>query len=200
MIYPRKTYLSCSELPLFNFIKIVVNDDTSYLYSEPKKPWNKPVDLPALWEGIFNEYSALSGNKQNAHILSLIKEITVLNNKLLIIQEAVSYLSHTFDVRLCNMLRGMGFLFQYNPDSMMNDLKLTISSAKRIIIQKQQAEKEFSALDQDKSKVTEKDYNALLTQLSKYMKFKIDPKQTSVLDFVNYIEAFNQEHKSKKDG
>lgn len=200
MIVARKTYTSCNELPLYNFIKIVVHDDLSFLYSERRTVFNRNIDLQPLWADIFAEYSTISNNTQSKHVFALTKEITVINTKLAIIQNAVNYLAKHYDVRLCDMLRRMGFMYKYNPDSLMNDLKLTISSAKRLVIRKQEAEDDYSKLNVSNKKVTENDFYGLVRQLSRFNGFPIDAKKTTVTEFVKDINAFNVENAPKKNG
>jgi len=197
MISARKTYKTCSELPLFNFIKIVVHDDLSWLYSERKSLLNRNIDLQPLWGDIFAEYTAISNNTQSKHVFALTKEITVINNKLFIIQSAVNYLSKNYDKRLCDMLRKMGFMYPFTKESLQNDLKLTISSAKRLVIRKQEAEDDYSKLNTSDKKVTEDDFYGLVTQISRFVAFRINPKETTVTEFVKYINAFNRENKPK---
>lgn len=202
MIVARKTYTSCSELPLYNFIKIVVHDDLNFLYSERRTVFNRNIDLQPLWADIFAEYSTISNNTQSKHVFALTKEITVINHKLDIIQRAVNHLAKpgNYDVRLCDMLRRMGFMYKYNPDSLMNDLKLTISSAKRLVIRKQEAEDDYAKLNVSDKKVTEDDFYGLVRQLSRFNGFPIDVKKTTVTEFVKDINAFNVENAPKNNG
>lgn len=197
MINARKTYKSCSELPLYNFIKIVVHDDLNWLYSEPKSILRHSVDLRLLWSDIFAEYTTISNNTQSKHVFALTKEITVINNKLILIQTAVDYLTKNYDERLCAVLRRMGFMYKFTPDTLQNDLKLTISSAKRLVIRKQEAEADYSKLNTSDKKVTEDDFYGLITQLSRFVAFRINPKETTVTEFAKYINAFNIENKPK---
>jgi len=197
MIRTRATYSNCSELPLYNFIKIVVYDRLESLYSEKKYMFLKEADLEAVWQSIYEEYNSLSGNSKHNHIFSLVREIAVLSHRLQVIQSAIDFLSTDFDEKVCQLLRKMGFKFNYKPDTMARDLKLTVSTAKQLLIKKQDAEKELNDLNKDSQKITEKEYNAQITRISKYMGFKINPKETSVLDFVNYQEAYYQDSKIK---
>lgn len=197
----RKTYKSCDDLPLSNFIKIVVHNDLSQLYSEKARFIHKQVDLVSIWEHIFNEYNELTNNTQSMHILSLMKEITVLNNKIEIINSAIKCLLSAETTEgyepLKQMLNGMGFRFSYSDETLENDCKITLSSMKSIIMQKDEAIKEYNEIAKDDGKkVTEADYTSLIAQLAKYMCFHIDKYKTTVTEFISYINAFN----SQQDG
>lgn len=197
MIRARKTYTSCSELPLYNFIKIVVHDDLNWLYSEHRTVLNRNTDLQPVWENIFAEYTTISNNTQSKHVFALTKEITVINNKLYIIQCAVDYLAKVYDERLCIMLRKMGFRYRFTPETLEKDLKLTISSAKSMIIRKQEAEADYAKLNQSDKKVTEDDFYGLVREISRFNRFPIDARKTSVTEFVKDINAFNIVNKPK---
>ncbi|RYE40024.1 MAG: hypothetical protein EOP48_25150 [Sphingobacteriales bacterium] len=200
MITQRKTYTSCADLPLYNFIKIAVTGDLTWIYAEQKKPWHRHGDEKGIWQDIFAEYNELSGNRNSAHVYVLVRLITSLNNKLRIVHSAVDVLSRQYNKSLCDMLIKMGFRFSFSPETLVQDLQFTLTNAKSMFIKREEAEKEYAEMNKDSKRASEKDYNALIAQLSKYMQFKIDPKTTSVLDFISYIEAFNQEHKPKQNG
>lgn len=197
MISTRKTYSSCNELPLYNFIKIVVYDDLNFLYSERKTLLNTNIDLKSLWSDIFAEYTSISNNTQSKHVFALTKEITVINNKLSIIQNAVNYLAKHYDKRLCDMLRRMGFMYRFTPETLQNDLRLTVSSAKRLLIRRQEAQGDYNELNKSDKKVTEDDFLGLVRQISRFNGFPIDVKKTSVTEFVKDINAFNIENTPK---
>jgi len=195
MIKTRKTYNSCAELPLFNFIKLVVTNETEWIYSEPKSVLKKEVDTQALWETIFEEYSRLSNNTKNKQILSLLKEITTINVKLDLVDAICVFLSDTFDADLVQILKNMGFRYRYTEETIAKDIQLTLSSAKRMIFTRDEAMREYEIANKQEDPLTEKDFNKLVIQLSKFIGFSIDTKKASTLDFINYVEAFNEEYK-----
>lgn len=197
MIRARKTYTSCSDLPLYNFIKIVVHDDLNWLYSEDKSILTHSIDLQPVWETIFAEYTTISNNTQSKHVFALTKEIALINNKLFIIQNTVNYLAKVYDVRLCDMLRRMGFRYKFTPETLEKDLKLTVSSAKSMVIRMQEAEADYNKLNNSDKKVTEDDFYGLVREIARFNGFPIDAKRTTVTEFVSDIKAFNAVNKPK---
>lgn len=197
MMRERQTYRTCSELPLYNFIKIVVHDDLSWLYAERKSLFSRNIELQPIWADIFSEYTTISANTRSKHVFALTKEITVINNKLMIIQNAVNFLSQNYDKRICDMLRRMGFMYQFTPESMDKDLKLTVSSAKRLLIRKKEAEADYENASSGDQATTEDDFYGLIRQLSRFNGYHIDPKKTTVTEFVKDINAFNIENAPK---
>lgn len=200
MIRTRKTYISCNELPLFNFIKLSVIGDMEYLYKEKARPWMKPADLTEIWDKIADEYKVLIKDKKSSHVLTLLKDITFMNNQLMLIQLSVNFLHKYYEPGICDLLRRLGFQYAFKDDeSLYKDLKLVVSSAKRILVDKIAAEKELESIPSDGKAATENDYIALIGQMSKYMNFKIDPKNTTIAEFVSYIQMNNLEFKPKAD-
>lgn len=191
MIRDRKTYRTCSELPLYNFIKIVVDDDLTWLYAEDKSILTRNIDLNALWMDIFSEYTELSNNPQNKHVFALKKELAIINNKLTVIQTSVNYLSQFYDKRLCDMLVKMGFRYKFTPESLAEDLKLTVSSAKKLLIRRKEVQAEYDGLNKSSGKATEDYFYGLIRDISRFNGFPIDPKKTNVTEFVKDINAFN---------
>lgn len=201
-ILTRKHYTSCEDLPLYNWIKLVVTNNAEWLYSEPKKPWHKSNDISSIWEKIFEEYSELSADKSADHVLSMVKGITVINNKLAVIQAAINLLAYARPLSdyqpTIQLLKDYGFRFSYSEETIIKDLQLTASSAKTMVIQRQQLEKDYENYESKQSKSTEKDYYNLIAQLSKFLGFPIDAKKTTVYSYISYVEQYK--NSIQKDG
>jgi hypothetical protein len=198
------TYKSCYDLPLYNFIKIVVTGDLRWLHKTRIK--NKFLNasgasLQKTWEEIFNEYTSLSGTSASNHLFQLLKHLTVLDNKLAIIQHIVTFLSVYYDEKhpntqdLVKILKSYGFLFSYSPNTIQNDLKSTVSSAKRFLIQRAEADQDYNKALEGTEKVDEKHYYQALGYLSKFMNFRIDAKITTVIEYLSYLEIYKEQAK-----
>lgn len=204
LIRERKTYKSCDDLPLYNFIKIVCDGDLSQLYSEPAKFIHKQADLSAIWEKIFNEYNELTDNTQSKHIFNLIKEITLLNGRLEVIQQSVDALaklgSKDFP-KLCEMLNEMlGTDFEFTDESLQSDLNRIVTRSKTWVLQLSQVQKEYKDMaGDDKNKVTVNDYYSLIAQLSKFFGFQIPLHTTTVSLYISYLNQFKFAN-SKENG
>jgi len=201
MLIPRKHYTSCEDLPLYNWIKLITSDDLKYLWSERKKGWHKETDLKHVWESIFEEYTTLTNDKSSNHVLSMVRNITVINNKLEIIQACVNLLSVSIDLDAMaptiQVLKDFGFRFKYSKETLHEDLKRTVSSAKTLIIQRSQLEKEYQTFSDKNEKASEKDYYNMVTQLSRFIHSEIDIRKTTVMSYISYVEQYNN---SLKDG
>lgn len=201
-IKKRAYYSSCEDLPLFNWVKLVVTGDVEWLFSEPLKKWHKPTDLTLIWEKIFTEYTELTNDVKANHVLSMIKGITVINNKLQIIQSAINLLAKARPMEnyqpIIKMLKEFGFRYSFTEETIFEDLKRTASSAKRMVITRDQLQKDYETFGNSDQKATEKDYYLMIAELSKFLGFPIDAKKTTVLSYISYVEQYHNSIKHER--
>lgn len=190
----RSTYKSCSDLPLYNFIQVLVNDDKEMLYNRPNKAWYKQADLDAIWDKIFLEYIEESGDSRSKTVLELMKDISVVSNKLNIIQNCINLLASITDVKdyqpTIETLRKYGFRYEFSNETLVNDLNKVVKSARQLIIKREELNNELSAINKtEESKATEKDFYVHLANISEHF---INPKETTVMQYIGYLTKFNQ--------
>jgi len=200
----RPTYTSCDDLPLANFIKIVCTGELVHLYSEPNRFIHRNAPLSDIWEQIFNEYNELTNNTQSKHVFNLIKEITVINGKLEIIQNAVDVLAKygSKDFQgLCQMLREMVQVnYTFEDKNLEKELKSTVTRAKTLIVQLNQSKSEYELIaSDDGKKATVNDYYDLIAVLSKFLGFRIPLHSTTVSLYISYLNQFRIAN-SKENG
>lgn len=186
-----KLYKDCHDLPLYNFLKIISENDLTYLVISGSPPEKTLVDL---WEVIFNEYSDLFKDKQKEYVIEVIKEITVYNLNLDLIERIVNVMVDNPSEHLAGILRSMGFIFDFNPedqDKYIKELNLTISKAKSLLFKLENAKKELQSLQVDTDKKT--NYDSVLVTLGKYQGYRIDPKTTPVSEYVEVFNNYNRE-------
>lgn len=187
---------SCSELPLYNFIKILTNKDYRNLirFGYPSK-----TELSRAWELIFSEYNNISENKQSTYLLTLLREYYSIPNKLAIIQTIVDNLALRHDPDLVSCLRALGFRHKYEPgDGLLNDLKITVTQAKGLMLKYRALYDDLERLQQKSKDAEPNDYDLILAQLSKWQGFRIDTKKTTVSEFVAIVKLFKEDNKPKK--
>lgn len=189
-------YKSCHDLPLSVFIKIMTTGDAKYLI---KRGYFTKKYVSNAWDNISQEYIELSGNKTQKVILSMVKDISQLKGKLFIVQAIVDRLSVSYDPDLVRMLISLGFNNRYNPEnkeSYIQDLKRTITKAKSMLVQISEKEKSLSAIQSGNEKSTASDYENYIAQLSKYQGYFIDPKNTTVAQFIAIVNRHRIETES----
>lgn len=194
-----KIYQSCSELPLFNFIKVLVTGELKYLIIKGR-PSNE--SLASAWDNIFNEYTTLCGGLQQNHILLLLKEIAVTQNKLIIIQAIIDQLSKQYNSDLADMLRALGFRRKFDPqnrEEYTNDLKLTVSQAKTLMVRLEQRKAELNNM-RSGNEVKESDYDSLIAELSKFQGYRIHTKEIMVSEFISIFNNYKKSLKPDRNG
>lgn len=182
-----KYYTSCDELPLYNFIKVVVTGNYSWLVKEGEA--KDPDYLNTLWLLITKEYNESAGDMTSAHAFNLFKDINILNDRMALVQMIVMFLTRYNTVELREMLQSMGFSYDFTDESMATDLKMTIQDCKVLLEEMREYERDYQAIIEvnESSKPTEKEYFRILAQLSKFMGFRIDAKTSTVLEFLEYM-------------
>lgn len=193
---PRSTYKSCSDLPLHNFIQVLIHDKKEMLYNRPNKAWYKSADLQKIWDDIFLEYIEESGDSKSKGMLQLLMDISVISNKLEIIQNCVTLLSNVSDVKdyqpTINVLKTFGFRYQFTNETLYSDLNRTVKSARSLIIQRDQLKSQLSDVNKNESeKATEKDFSVHLANLSESIGFAIKSKEITVMEYIGYLKVYN---------
>lgn len=191
IIRTRKTYTSCDNLPLSNFINIVVDGDLSQLYAEPARFIHKQSDLSSIWENIFNEYNELTNNTQSRHIFNLIKEIKYIDGKNKTVSECISLLSQVNDVNEYQETIDILNSFGCSHIKITNENKFTTlprceTVCKRFIIELNQKEAEYQSLNSDdNNKATKQDFYETISYISEHLHGKtIDVHKTTVSMYV----------------
>lgn len=193
-----RVYSSCSDLPLFIFIKVSVTSDLRHLKinGRPSKR-----QLEEAWENIFEEYTKLSKDTTSSAVLGCMKDIAMLKTKLALIQEIVLKMANRPNEGFANLLKGMGFRFDYDPtdhEKYMNDLKLTISQSKTYMVRIKDREKDLADLKSNGGEVKESDYDDLLGELSKFQGYALNAKEITVATFISVLNRFKKANNPNK--
>lgn len=178
-------------MPLYNFIKILVSNDLSYIGKGTQ------AQLEEAWENIFSEYMSLSKDGTQNHLLGVIKEIAILENKLFLIQTIVDELSKEWNEALAKCLNALGFRYKYTLETLEKDLKLTVTNAKSLILRLDQRKNDLKALQSGSSSPTESDFDALLIELSKFMGYRINTKEVTISEFIALQNNYKAANKPK---
>lgn len=154
--------------------------------------------LNDAWDTLFSEFTVLSESKQSNYLLSLLKEYYAIPNKITIIETIVNALRDRYDPELIRLLRTLGFRHKYDPHGdYIRDLQLTITQSKSLVVR-------WNDLNTDLKNATEgekqeaNDYDMILSELSKYQGYRLDPKSITVSEFCAIVKRFKKENKPKK--
>lgn len=187
-------FTSCNDLTLYLFIQVLTTGEQRYLIRSGKP---SKEQLKAAWEQIFSEYTELSENKQGNYLLTLLREYYSIPNKIQIIQTIVDELAKGYNKDLIEKLRLLGFRHQYTEETYIRDLKITVTQAKGLILKYQNLYNDLERLQSQDSKADPSDYDLILSELSKYQGYRLDPKVITVSEFCAIVKRFKQENKPK---
>lgn len=191
-------YNSCHDLPLRRFIKVMVNGDNRHLRISG---YVTTPQLQKAWDKITEQYMELAGDKAQAAVLSIVKEVSQLKNKLFIIQSIVDEMAKYPSADLANMLRSMGFNYKFdatNPELYLADLKRVVSTSKTMVMRIAEREKSLDSMKGDETKVTEADYDRYIADLSKFQGYYIDPERSTVAQFIAVVNGYKKEIEIQK--
>lgn len=151
------------------------------------------------WETIFNEYLALSGDDSITQLLSLLKSIAILTNRLALIEIIVNQMAVKPIPELAEQLRKLGFRFQYG-DNLEADLKATVNQARTLLLKLQQDQKELEDLRKSDGKAaTEQDYEMQYSAIEQFKGVSIDPEIYTVARYVADIKRMKLQYQQTQN-
>lgn len=199
IVIPQKievseAYTTCSELSMYNFVKVTLTGDYKYLIKT-----GNPDNLPETWLKIKDEYADLSKDNSQGYLLSLVVQIDTLDKKLIIIQGIVDQLSISKNDELITILQN-DMLMPFAYEDLATDLNKTVLKAKFDLMNLRRLEAEYKQhIEDSKSdkESSEQDYEDQFIALSKWMAVKYTLRGTSVAEYIALINRFNIENKPK---
>lgn len=172
-ISPSECFDTCKDVNMSVFIQCIVKGDNSGLVKQGKPCTEQ---LTSAWEKLFNEYISLSGDTSVKKLLSLLKEIAILSNRLMLIEILVNQIANDHHPDLADQLKKMGFRFNYeNGENLQRELELTVAQSKTQLIQLNQAKAELEEMrSTDNRKATEQDFEMQISAIEEFKGVAID--------------------------
>lgn len=176
----KQAYASCSVMPLSVFLGII--------YQEIPEPTN--------WEEIFQEYQELSKTKQSNVFLSLSRDIVYTDNKIYIIESCLNMIGVCWNADIASVLNGYYPKIKYpnDPEQLRADISKTRSLLKSLKLKNNDNKSTLTKMQKEASKNVSKktDWDIQLSVISKYMGYKIDPRNTMVSEYCALINLYNE--------
>ena len=195
-------YKSCFTLPLERFINCIVDHDYNSLVIKGK---HTPEELAAQWEQIYAEYSELSGNIVYSNYVDLMKDYVRSLYQLQVLIGALSVLSLKYDPEMVKALRTVGFNEPLPEDdievflSSMDKLSRKIGSV-NLMVKNTRAKVEAEQKKMKSKQMTRQDFLGVISGVTKFMQFRIDPKVVTVAEFVAYQKDLEEVVKHNRNG
>ena len=152
------------------------------------------------WDAIFNEYLSISGDTHISTVLELMKSITMIENKLFLIQTCVDQLAIKHHEGLAEQLKALGFRFEYadGPD-LMRELEITVTQSKGYLIQLNQDKAELEQLRKDEGgKATAQDYEKQYSAIEEFKGCSIDPNTYMVSRYAADVARMKERYSQTK--
>lgn len=197
-VLPQNLYHRCNELPLYIFINCVCDKRYSQLVKHGRA---KDKDISLAWEMIYGEFTEMSGNPTSKLLISLSKDISFHESKLRAVTLCLRVLQYRPDQRCINVLKSYGYDFPFditNPVEYAESLEKVAKRLGPVIFTVQQKSAEYkreTSLVQSKP-ITRESFDQQIAVLTKHVGFRIDPKVTTVTEFVEYRKMYEAEMKA----
>lgn len=136
----------------------------------------------ADWANVAEQYSELSKDKNVSVIFNLKRDIAVLVNKCIIVEQIVNSLELADNPELWKVLKRLGL--------MGKDLKTVKTASQRFVHDLAEAQKELAKFVTDK-KTTRQDFMDRLVALSEAQGYRIQAEQTSVAEYCSISNKYN---------
>lgn len=191
-------YRHCSELPLAIFIDCICNMKLDRLIRSGKASYS---ELTAAWEQIYSEYCDLMNTHEYRLYMLLAKEIGHLKSKMLAVACCVDALRIRYSEKSVTMLRQYGYAYQFDykdRDAYQADIDRVVTRSKAMNIAYKIKKKEMEELEKDSEPLREQDFTDMITHLSKFIGYRIDPQVTTVSEFASIRKAHENEIKALK--
>lgn len=203
MITDRLLYWDCYEMPLFNFIECITKEDLSAVAKVPGLPLPKDF-LARAWNSVFYHYLDLNGDASYKKMFSIMKALIKLDNENYLFQEAARLLRLKYSPELVAFIKSFGFAnLKFDPtdrEAFAKDINKALTYRKAKIMDADRLRKELQEI-QDANKKAKKmqaaDYLGVLSDLSKFQGYRLDPKRVNVAEFVTILNSYRKSQQTK---
>ena len=191
----KNLFTRCHQISLATFIQCLVNSNYSGLVARGNPPERQRAQA---WDLLYMEYCDLSGAINQKRILSIGREVGMLESKLLAVRTAVLVLSIQYSQRMADLLHRYGYRYELDPKSgqqYYDELNMIVKKSKVISIAIKQKRFEYDEMMAKfkVNKVTEQYFDELLVELSRFMSFRLQPNELTVTEFVAIHNRFERE-------
>lgn len=206
MIFNRKkailadvyeTYNDCSELPLFNWIKLAVTGDHKWLL----KSGTTNDDLSNIYDAIIAEYTSIIKDVRSTQEHKLKIAVNTLAKRIDHINIAVAQLRIERDERLIAILREQLGFSRLTYVDLDKDLDLTLTFIKSDIIKFEQKKIQLLALIEQAEESSDNGEVAAwenVTMLEKWLSISINAKDCSIMRYLVYLNTLKLEIKNNQ--
>lgn len=177
-------YQACNECPLDVFIDCLVDAKLERLVKTGKA---SQKELAEAWEKIWFEYCDITGNPEYRNMLTLIRDVAYLENKMLTIRLCLQKIIHAPDEKCIAILAKYGYRRKFDHSDTVKfyqDIQMVMNQSKTIEIEILQKRKEIEKQKEAKhGKITAGYFDQMLVTMSKFMGYRLDKKILTVSEY-----------------
>lgn len=162
--------------------------------------------LTRAWDDILQEYSDLTLTDKGNTIFDVWKKILYTQWKMTYVEHAVAFLKREYNPIIANRIVEVGFdlvVYVEDKEQYLKQIQAVETEALNLVVFLNQYTAEFKKLCPDTETPvtrTELDYTKELAILSRWYKNIIKPEEVTVFEVCGIIAAFNEYHKTNKNG
>lgn len=193
-------YKDCSELPLYNWVKIAVTGDFKWLV----KTGETPPNIAEHYHVIYAEYQSLIKDTRSSKEMTLKIDMAKLANRIDHIQVCIQQLKIGRDEDIIRILRtpapdGLGF-GRLNYNILERDIKLTETYLQSDIVRYKQRKAQYDALlgEVTKGQAGEADFYQQISTLEKWKGSAIDVRTYTLIHWVADLNNLKAEIKANE--
>jgi len=89
-------FKSCKTLPIYNFYEILNTNNLGWLqkgYNDDNEEISLVKDAKSIWQGIYDEYILLLGNKVNTKGYTILAQLSEMETELIVVSELINIYS-----------------------------------------------------------------------------------------------------------
>lgn len=193
-------YTTCRELTLDRFIDCIIHGKIERLIKHGTATHD---ELNAAWSQIYNEYLELVNTPGHSYVMGLLNTVGGLYTRITVGEWCIKALSYQRAQSCIDRLKELGISLDFpedNPGRYAEDLKAAAKFVKKWVVEYQMKQKEYEDYDikQENRPITEGDFMDGLTELSRYMGYRLNPAEITVYEYAAILRNVNR--KALTDG
>jgi hypothetical protein len=150
------------------------------------------------WNLIWAEFCEKTGNHAFMKLVRIMKENTILSSKLMAIDICLKVLVKKYSAECIEILKKYGYEYSYPQDdrvAFLDDLMKVRSKSKILHLQLKNNEQEYERLKKEAEENKQTEFTESLVAVSKYMGYRINPKETTTLEYIGMVKMIEKESK-----
>jgi hypothetical protein len=204
---PVAYYLSCNQLPLDRFIRVMIDGDLSALIIS-----GKPTDgqLAEAWANMYIEYLELNKSNDTAYINNIERDISLLADELnrvsdalvFLYSPAITHIDQDVLQSFSKTLSKYGYKIDFSVDSKtyLKQLKVIENrkSSRELEYTRKMAEYNEYMKDKENMTIDRSYFNRMLNRLGKHYNCFIEDSKITVARFVDMIQQYFSDLQQKQ--